>query len=258
MKGQVLGFDGTTGAITGDDGQRYSFELDEWKGEKPPQARDLVDFVAKDGSALEVYKVSGGIPKPSLDTVNAAISGLGANLLDNASENQAILARIAERPQVIFSVVAFLSVFFLNFLLILGSGTSAFDLSELLDQLGTAASLFGRNGGLQLASTIAMALWLIPVAAGYALFRDLTGKRSRKAELATATLCLFSIIVYASAVAAIVETTRYNSADALAFGLGGYLLVVCGIGLALTGIGWLKHVPGMAKYASPKPSDNPA
>lgn len=255
MKGQVLGFDGTTGAITGDDGHRYSFDLAEWKGEKPPQARNQVDFVAKDGSALEVYKVAGVIAKPSLDTVNSAIAGIGANLRDNTSRSPEVLARIAERPQVIFAVVAFLSVFFLNFFVILGSGTSAFDLSELLDQLGATASLFGRNGGLQLASTIAMALWLIPVAAGFAVFRDLTGKRSRKAKLATAVLCLFSIIVYASAVAAMVETTRYDSSDALSLGFGGYLLVICGIGLSLTGIGLLKHVPGLKKYVRPKSPD---
>ncbi|MGB3470358.1 MAG: hypothetical protein WBA51_06020 [Erythrobacter sp.] len=258
MKGQVLAFDGTTGAITGDDGLRYSFELAEWKGEKPPQALDQADFVAKDASALEVYKGGGGIPKPSLDTVNSAIAGIGANLLDNTSGSPEIPARIAERPQVIFCVIAFLSVFFLNFLVILGSGTSAFDLSELLDQLGATASLLGRNGRLQVASTIAMALWLIPVAAGFTVFRELTGKRSRKAKLATAALCLFSIIVYASALAAMVETTRYDSSDALSLGFVGYLFVMWGIGLALTGIGLLKHVPGLKKYARHKSPDTAA
>ena len=54
MKGQILGFDGEKGAITGDDGNRYSFELKDWKGEKTPQARDNVDFVAKDGVASEI------------------------------------------------------------------------------------------------------------------------------------------------------------------------------------------------------------
>ena len=48
MKGQVLGFDGSKGAITGEDGNRYSFERADWNGDKLPQARDVVDFVLKD------------------------------------------------------------------------------------------------------------------------------------------------------------------------------------------------------------------
>ena len=36
MKGQILGFDGAKGAITGEDGNRYSFELAEGRGKKHP------------------------------------------------------------------------------------------------------------------------------------------------------------------------------------------------------------------------------
>jgi hypothetical protein len=59
MKGRVLGFDAKNGegAITGADGNRYSFQLAEWKGEGVPKAEVTVDFVPREGVALQIYPI---------------------------------------------------------------------------------------------------------------------------------------------------------------------------------------------------------
>lgn len=59
MKGRVLGYDAKNGegAITGSDGNRYTFRLAEWKGEDVPKAEIPVDFVPQEGAAVQIYPV---------------------------------------------------------------------------------------------------------------------------------------------------------------------------------------------------------
>jgi uncharacterized membrane protein YhaH (DUF805 family) len=56
MNGIVLGFDTDThtGAISGDDGNRYDFALLDWRGPRPPRRADHVDFQAIDDRATEI------------------------------------------------------------------------------------------------------------------------------------------------------------------------------------------------------------
>lgn len=58
MKGTLLGFDApsNTGAISGEDNQRYSFTRDQWKASTAPAAGARIDFVVSDqGTATEIY-----------------------------------------------------------------------------------------------------------------------------------------------------------------------------------------------------------
>lgn len=57
MKGNILGFDpnSNTGAISGYDGKRYEFAMLEWHGAAQPKHGDLVDFVAEDQRARQIY-----------------------------------------------------------------------------------------------------------------------------------------------------------------------------------------------------------
>lgn len=57
MKGKVLGFDAAagTGAISGDDGQRYNFTAADFKSPPPAKPNDAVDFEAEGGSARNIY-----------------------------------------------------------------------------------------------------------------------------------------------------------------------------------------------------------
>ncbi|HEY1799098.1 MAG TPA: hypothetical protein VGG57_23490 [Stellaceae bacterium] len=57
MKGNVLGFDPdtNTGAISGHDGQRYDFVRLDWHGPLNPARGAVVDFVAENGRATQIY-----------------------------------------------------------------------------------------------------------------------------------------------------------------------------------------------------------
>jgi uncharacterized membrane protein len=57
MKGNVLGFDPdtNTGAISGHDGQRYDFVRLDWRGSATPARGAVVDFVAENGRATQIY-----------------------------------------------------------------------------------------------------------------------------------------------------------------------------------------------------------
>jgi hypothetical protein len=59
MKGRILGYDSenSEGAIQGADGNRYSFQLAEWKGEDAPRPEMAVDFVPDGGVALKIYPI---------------------------------------------------------------------------------------------------------------------------------------------------------------------------------------------------------
>jgi uncharacterized membrane protein YhaH (DUF805 family) len=56
MNGNVLGFDTDThtGAISGDDGNRYDFALSDWRGPRLPRRGDRVDFQAIEQRATDI------------------------------------------------------------------------------------------------------------------------------------------------------------------------------------------------------------
>lgn len=57
MKGKILDFSVQTnsGAISGDDGERYNFSGADWKSDRPPIRGMSVDFSAEDRQAKEIY-----------------------------------------------------------------------------------------------------------------------------------------------------------------------------------------------------------
>ena len=62
MKGRILDFSvqSNSGAISGEDGQRYNFSGDQWKENKTPSRGMEVDFVLTDGQAKDVYLAVSG------------------------------------------------------------------------------------------------------------------------------------------------------------------------------------------------------
>lgn len=60
MKGKVLHFDGQakTGQITGDDGNRYTFTIEDWKQSSPPRVGCSIDFINDGDQAQEIYVTS--------------------------------------------------------------------------------------------------------------------------------------------------------------------------------------------------------
>mgnify|MGYP007068778213 FL=1 len=59
MKGKILGYDSNSneGAIKGTDGNRYTFQLTEWKGGEAQKEEIPVDFVPNEGCALKIYPI---------------------------------------------------------------------------------------------------------------------------------------------------------------------------------------------------------
>jgi hypothetical protein len=234
MKGQVLGFDGTTGAISADGGERYSFALADWKGERPPQPRDTVDFIVRDGAATEVY--------PTASSLGAAFSGLSEGLRNSAGSGGG-LAMIAGRPQLVLEALALIIAVLFSYIAgPMGPGIS------MLSFPNAVSNMSALGGGLGFVSVLAYLLWLIPIGAASALYLDLTGKRNTMLELGLGGLCVFSLVVYflmSSAISSAVGPFGAMAASMISLGFGGYLIVLVGIGLILTGLGKLNRIPGL-------------
>lgn len=64
MKGKILDYNiqESTGIISGDDGQRYSFSNSEWKSSESPKANQNVDFEIDGNEAKAIYLVKSQIP----------------------------------------------------------------------------------------------------------------------------------------------------------------------------------------------------
>jgi hypothetical protein len=102
--------------------------------------------------------------------------------------------------------------------------------------------------GLQFAAMLSYILYLIPLVAAFAIFRDATQKRMRVLELALGALCVGSFAVYYVGVKAISSAAGPMGSlmeRGISFGFGGYLLVLCGILLILTGLGRISRTPGL-------------
>ena len=77
MKGRILGADGKSGAITGEDGKRYKFESSQWRAERVPIGGEDVDFeVGSDGAALDVYPIRGVGPTLNIGDVGQQAKAL--------------------------------------------------------------------------------------------------------------------------------------------------------------------------------------
>ncbi|MGB1262141.1 MAG: TM2 domain-containing protein [Cognaticolwellia sp.] len=68
MKGKILEFneESRSGVISGDDGNRYNFEIAQWKGSALPKAGNKIDFSVNGENAEAIYVesfVAGGASK---------------------------------------------------------------------------------------------------------------------------------------------------------------------------------------------------
>jgi len=74
MKGKVLGFDAGagSGAITGENGERFTFVAAQWRSERPIAAGIAVDFAPMAGVATEIYPVAGSMQAPDLSELASA------------------------------------------------------------------------------------------------------------------------------------------------------------------------------------------
>lgn len=84
MKGHLLEFNvqTNTGAISGQDGNRYTFAGNEWKGDTAPIRGTLVDFDVQGNNAVSIYKAlnTGSVMSPK-SPKEKLVAGLLAILL---------------------------------------------------------------------------------------------------------------------------------------------------------------------------------
>lgn len=64
MKGKILGFTPSmgSGAISGENNERFGFTADQWRSERAITVGTSVDFVPVDGRATEIYPATGAMP----------------------------------------------------------------------------------------------------------------------------------------------------------------------------------------------------
>ena len=86
MQGTILDFSiqSNAGAISGDDGNRYTFNGAEWKESRPPTRGTIVDFAIEDGQAKSIYKSVRAIRAEDKSKVTAGLlalllGGIGAH-----------------------------------------------------------------------------------------------------------------------------------------------------------------------------------
>ncbi|MDE0087852.1 MAG: TM2 domain-containing protein [Candidatus Poribacteria bacterium] len=75
MKGKILDFSIQTnsGAISGDDGERYNFSGADWKSDRHPTRGMSVDFATEDHRAKEIYIAVGGSTLGEKDKILAGL-----------------------------------------------------------------------------------------------------------------------------------------------------------------------------------------
>lgn len=153
MKGKVLGFDPAsgTGAITGDDGNRYKFTAADNKSATPLKPNDTVDFEVDNGVAKEIYVVKTGF---SLPTGGAAAPAAGGGAAAPAGGD--VVQMILSKPTLIWAAIVILGGLiggYLSAIQLIGGGP--------MGMMGAAGFFYAL-------------LFFIPIAAAVLIFFELT------------------------------------------------------------------------------------
>lgn len=103
MKGKILdyNFQESKGLISGDDGNRYSFENAQWKADSSPKVNQTVDFVIDGDTAKDIYLV-----KTQINDIVASL-----NIEGSEARKGAVFAAIGS-GLMFLTIVPFLGVLF--------------------------------------------------------------------------------------------------------------------------------------------------
>lgn len=216
MKGKVLGFDPAsgTGAITGDDGNRYNFTAADNKSPAPLKAGDTVDFESEGNVARNIYAVKTGF---SIPTMSAGADGAGAPVAGGE-----IVQQILAKPYVIWAAV-----------IILGSLIAGY-----FSTLGALNNMSGPMGsGLGISALFIALLFFVPVVAAVLIFFEFTNhKMTAQFRMITAAVAIGGPILL-PLLAGLLAPEMYKNMMEMAAAFGG-----AGGGLGFIGFG---ITPGM-------------
>jgi hypothetical protein len=163
MKGKILGFDAAvgTGAITGDDGKRYSFAAAENKSSAALKAGDAVDFQVDGDAAKDIYAVAGAA---SVDLAAMAANPAVANVL--------------AKPNIIWAGIIILGALVANYIGAVQAAGRMSEFASAIDRMGAAfGGGGGGGGGMQMGALVLYLLLVIPIMAGVLIFFELTNHK---------------------------------------------------------------------------------
>jgi hypothetical protein len=246
MKGRILGWTGTEGAISADDGRRYRFTPDDWRGERPPATSMAVDFEADaSGVARDIYPAMGG--------AGLAVPGFSSSLPPLAGADiKALFTRSLAAPL----ALVVLAACFLPAITSPQEDVSLIGLGGALNKIvmptGLVADFLGGAGNtdLGLVKTLAMLRFAVPLAALWLLWSAWTGKSESRPMLIAGAAALggagLVFMMQGAVVDAAPELLRPQIRAAMAIGMGVWLLILSGGALIAAGLGFIRNPLGRA------------
>lgn len=130
MKGKILGVAAgdLTGAITGEDGKRYRYEIADWRGERLAQVGATVDFEAQGNVAHDVYPAVGAF-------AGAGVGAVSVDALARSSAGEKLIGLFKGTLAAPLAVVVLIA-FFLPALSSPAQSVSTFGLDKVVASTG--------------------------------------------------------------------------------------------------------------------------
>ena len=249
MKGKILGYDGSSGAILGENGQRFRMESARWKAPRAPQVGEEVDFVEDGDHADEIYPLKSG---SGLFSGAAGIDTVRLQEQISASAESPAAARIVafakSRYDALVALAMLMASLFFSYIdfgagrmedgiaLVSVNGT----LGDQIDQTSQFAGMFGADDGALAALTLLVRLsllfWIVPPLAAWVLWKAWQGGKAKVAEKFLALCGIASLVYYwilTTAIGAAVESMAgpfgAGASDMFSLGFGGWVLAAGGI-----------------------------
>lgn len=218
MKGRILGFssEAGNGVISGEDGKRYSFETAEWKSGQPVRTGAQVDFEPNGSTAAGIYPETG--------------TGIDLSALRGSAG--------AERArQVLTGSLAVPLAIMLLIACVLPALSMPQKSVSLLD-LPSIADILGANGNLAL---VLLPRFLAPVMALALLWRAWSAQAGKMITLGTGGAAILAFLLIELAKTSFTQGSEFGQmlGTVISTGLGTWLILLCGIGLILAGLGVL-------------------
>ncbi|MEM1390922.1 MAG: hypothetical protein AAGG45_07555 [Pseudomonadota bacterium] len=188
MDGSILGYneDDGEGAIRTENGERYTFTKDDWKGERPPKAGDKVDFVGADGKASEIYLLKGSFSGPDLSSIGDKLGDKFGTAESRAEMLGAVKGNAAIGPFLTKPHVAGAGLIILGWLLA-GHLLLIMDVMEQFDGMAELNRIVGRLDGYtgigffrSLGILSQLLFYLIPLLAGLLIYKSFNDSETMK------------------------------------------------------------------------------
>lgn len=234
MKGKVLGYSAETGSgvIAADDGRRYTFAVADWQAGQPVAAGLSVDFEAYGETARGIYADPGGT---GIDVAALAASPAVVKA------KSLLMGTIAVPIAIVLLLACVMPA-----LTMPQKSVSLFDLPSILSILNPFGALDGDGGGGGPSAGFKMLLLLrfaAPILALLLIWRAWRGQALRLVTLATGAAAVLAFLLVMLVKAGITSASgEFGAAigQVLGTGIGAWLLLLCGVGLILAGLGRIR------------------